>query len=520
MKFRWNYKESTDLPIFEQIIENRQIDDTFLYSDFDDIPPYLLLKDIEKAVLRILEALTKNQKIMIYGHDDVDGVSATYILFDFLEKIGFQNHFYYIPNRLLENHGFPVSLMQKLLHGNYDLLITVDGGISEFSNVENLKELGIDVIITDHHLVPDKTPAAFAIVNPKQPDCQYPDKMLAGVTVSYFLVKAIAAKLDFEIDKNYLFWVAVGTIADKVPMLGVNRLIVKEVLDRWFLFDDPALMALKPYIVANPGYEQRIGSLKYITRLLSNGRQPFGEHQALNFLLAPKSEKEIILKNLVREQRNYDARINVVSEFLEEEIKVGNDNCIVYFDKNDRIEVNLMGFAASQLSNKYKIPTVILKKREDIISGEARATKGFCLIKAFGHCKTELIQFGGHSRAAGFTARPEKIDEFIKLFTAYCNKNKETIKFYQKLSIDAVFSIDQIDMFYEYLQTDYHLLQPFGQGNRNPTFLLKNYCPERDWHKFKLKDTKNKLEINKTYDILFKFKSMNFYLVDYKEAEN
>jgi len=519
MKFRWNYNETEDLPIFEQIIENRQIDDTFLFSDFNDIPSYSLLKDIEKATTRILDALTKNQKIMIYGHDDVDGVSATYILFDFLGKIGFQNHFYYIPNRLLENHGFSVSLMQKLLQDNYDLLVTVDGGISEFSNIENLNELGIDVIITDHHLVPDITPDAFAIVNPKQPDCKFPDKMLAGVTVSYFLVKAIAAKLDFEIDENYLFWVAVGTIADKVPMLGVNRLIVKEVIDRWFLFDDPALLALKPYIVTNPGYEQRIGSLKYIARLLSNGRQPFGEHQALNFLLAPKSEKEIIIKNLVREQRDYDARINQVSELLED-VEIDNGNCIVYFDENDRIEVNLMGFAASQLSSKYKIPSVILKKRDGVISGEARATKGFCLIKAFGYCKEVLIQFGGHSRAAGFTTKQENLNVFIALFNAYCDKKKDTIKFYQKLSIDAVFSIDQIDMFYDYLQTEYHLLQPFGQGNRNPTFLLKNYCPEKDWHKFKLKDSKNKLEFNKTYDILFKFKSMNFYLVDYKEVEN
>ncbi len=519
MKFRWSYNEIDDSSIFEQIVKNRKIDESFIYADFDDMPSYHQMKDMEKAADRIIEAVTKNQKIMIYGHDDVDGVTATYILFDFLEKVGFQNHFYYIPNRLLENHGIPLSLVQRLIQDEFDLLVTVDGGISEFTKVEDLKELGIDVVITDHHIVPDELPNAHAVVNPKQADCKFPDEMLAGVAVSYFLVKTIADKLNFEVDENYLFWVAVGMVADKVPMLGVNRLILKEVLDKWFLYNDPALLALKPYLISNPSYDRRISSLKFIARLLSNGRQPFGEHLSLYFLLAPDAEKEIILKKLVQEQRRYEARINLVSDFLEDEIEMADNNCIVYFDEYDKIDVNLLGFAASQLSSRYKIPVVMLKKREGIISGEARATKGFCLITAFEECKETLIQFGGHSRAAGFTSKSENIEKFKQLFEEYCAKKREEIEFFQKLTIDAVFTIEEMDMFYTYLQTDYHLLQPFGQGNRNPTFLLKNFCPEKDWQKIKLKESKNKLDFNKTYDILFKFRGTNFHLVDFREIK-
>lgn len=520
MKFRWSYNDTESSSILEQIIANRQIAEDFIFAEFNDLPDYKLMKDLLKAADRIIEAVRTNQKIMIYGHDDVDGITATYILFDFLGKTGFQNHFYYIPNRLLENHGIPLSLVQRLIQDEFDLLITVDGGISEFSKVDDLNELGIDVIITDHHIVQDKIPNAYAVVNPKQLDCHYPDDMIPGVTVSYFLVKAMADKLDIEIDKNYLFWVALGSIADKVPVVGVNRLILKEVLDKWFLYDDPALIAMRPYMVSAPNYDKRMGTLKFIARLLSNGRQPFGEHLSLYYLLAPVSEKEIIIQKLVQQQRQYEQRVNNLVDILDKKITFEHENCIVFFDEADEINTNLMGFAASQLSSRYKVPVVMLKKRTCIISGEARATKGFCLISAFNFCRDHLIQFGGHSRAAGFTAKPENIEKFKSCFYDYVNQQEAEIKSFQKLAIDAVFSIDELEKFYTYLQTDYHVLQPFGQGNRNPTFLLKNYCPERDWKKIKLKESIKVLELNKTYDILFKFKGANFRLIDYREVIN
>ncbi len=519
MKFKWSYNELGDRSIYEQIRENRKISDSFIYSQFEDLPPITLLKDIQKAADRIIEAVRNHQKIMIYGHDDVDGVTATYILFDFLEKIGSQNHFYYIPNRLLENHGIPLSLVQRLIQDDFELLITVDGGISEFSKVENLKDLGIDVIITDHHIVQDEIPDALAVVNPKQKDCEYPDKMPAGVAISYFLTRMIAEKLSVQTDENYLFWVAVGTIADRVPLVGVNRILVKEVMDKWFLYNDSSLETLRPYFVVASSYDKRMAILKFIGRLLSNGRQAFGEHLSLYFLLAPLSEKEQILKKLVQEQRRYENKVNLVCDFLDENIKIENENSIIFFDQDDKIDVNLLGFAASKLSSRYKIPTVMLKKRNKVITGEARATKGFCLISAFEYCRNLLIQFGGHSRAAGFTAKPQNIEEFKFRFQEYANNHEEEIRSFKKLSVDAVFSVDELDKFYTYLQTDHHLLQPFGQGNRNPTFMVKNYCPERDWPKIKLKDTVNVLDLNKTYDVLFKFKGSSFRMVDFRELE-
>ncbi|HPR17480.1 MAG TPA: DHH family phosphoesterase [Candidatus Cloacimonadota bacterium] len=520
MKFKWSYNEINDRSVFDQIKRNRHISDTFLNSGFEDIPSPSCMKDMDKAADRIIAAVRQNQKIMIYGHDDVDGITATYILFDFLEKLGFQNHFYYIPNRLLENHGIPLSLVQRLIQDEFNLLVTVDGGISEFSIVDDLSLLGIEVIITDHHIVQNTIPDAYAVVDPKQEDCLYPDDMIAGVTISYFLVQAIAQKLHFEPDNNYLFWVGVGTVADKVPLLGVNRLILKEVLANWFDFDDISLIAMQPYLVAAPNLDKRIGIIKYITRLLSNGRQPFGEHLALNYLLASQEEKAIILQNLVQEQREYDTQLNLTSEYLKETIQLQNENFLIFYDDDNKIDIRFMGVAASQISSKYKIPVVILKKRDDIVTGEARTTKGFCLIKAFHHCRNALIQYGGHSRAAGFTAREEAMEDFRTLFADYVKQNREVIENNKELLIDAVFTIDGIDEFFSYIQSEYQEMQPFGQGNKNPKFLLKNYNPARDWKKLKLKDEVDRLDADKTYEIVFKFKGSFFRLIDYREVAN
>jgi len=519
MKFRWNYKEKGDLSILDQIKENRKIADSFIHHTYKDLPPIDLMKDLAKAADRVIEAVRNNEKIMIYGHDDVDGITSTYILFDFLEQIGFQNHVYYIPNRLLETHGIPPKLVTQLIDEKFDLLITVDGGISEFENVKLLSEHDIDTIITDHHLIQKKIPQAYAIVNPKQKDCGFPEEMLAGVGVTYFLVLQIAELLSYPVDENYLFWVAVGTVSDKVPLVGVNRILLKEVLDKWFRFDCEAFQTMKPYMVPALNYSKRISIIKFIGRLLSNGREAGGENLALYYLIAPLEEKEIILQQLVQRQRANEEKLNMMCDYLKASVPAANKNCIIFLDKNDDIESNMLGFSASQISNKYLIPVIFLKFKNGVLIGEGRCTEGFNLMEAFTYCRKSLIQFGGHVKAAGFTAKKEQISLFADLFEEYVDKKDDQIENHKRIDIDAVFSSEEFEKFNSYLQSDYHLLQPFGQGNRNPQFLLKNFKPSRDYSKIRLKDTRRSLDPNESYDIIFKLKGTNYKLVDHRKTD-
>jgi single-stranded-DNA-specific exonuclease len=477
------------------------------------------MKDLHKAAERIIEAVRRNEKIMIYGHDDADGITSVYILFDFLEQIGFQNHKYYIPNRLLQTHGIPKKLAEKLVKERYDLLITVDGGISEFERVKYLAAHGIDTIITDHHLVQDKIPIAHAVVNPKQKDCEFPGEMLAGVGVTYFLILKIADLLSYPIDENYLFWVAVGTIADKVPLTGVNRILLKEVLNNWLVFDSDAFQTMKPYLVQALDFSKRVSILRFIGRLLSNGREADGENLALYYLIAPIEEKKIILQRLVQMQRENEVKLNLLVEYLKNSVSEESKNCIIFIDENDEIESNLLGFAASQLAGKYLIPVVFLKYKNDIITGEARCTDGFNLMEAFYFCKDSFIQYGGHKKAAGFTAQKDQLTTFAELFQEYVDLHKEQIDHNKKIDIDAVFSSDEIDEFDNYLQSDYYLLQPFGQGNRNPQFLMKNFKPVRDKDKIHLKSEDEKLDPEGEYDVIFKLKGNSFKMIDHRLAE-
>jgi len=188
-------------------------------------------------------------------------------------------------------------------------------------------------------------------------------------------------------------------------------------------------------------------------------------------------------------------------------------------DKNDEIESNLLGFSASQLATHYLIPVIFLKYKNGVIIGEGRCTDGFNLMEAFTYCKKNLIQFGGHAKAAGFTARKEKISQFAELFEEFVNHKNEQIEKHKKIDIDAVFSIDEFDEFDNYLQSDYQLLQPFGQGNRNPHFLLKNFNPARDCSKIKLKSQEDSLDPEEIYDVIFKLKGSGYKLIDHRLAE-
>jgi single-stranded-DNA-specific exonuclease len=519
MKFKWNYHESRNLSIFEQILKNRKISESFLYSSLKDLPDMSLMKDLDKAAERIISAVHRKEKIIIYGHDDMDGITSTYLIFDFLEKIGSQNHYYYIPNRQLDCHGIQKKLIEKIEQEKIELLITVDGGISEFDAVHEIQANGTDVVITDHHLILDnKIPDAFAVINPKQGDCNYPFKMLAGVGVIYFLIRKLAEKLQTEFDKNYLFWVAVGSFADKVPLVGVNRTFMKEVLDNWHSFDDLTLEKLKPFLRPALSYHNRIFIINRIIKILSSGRMKGGQNLTMNLFLASAEEKEIIVRKLIERQQMQEEALKKSRKYLQQ-IAPGNAaRYFIHFDKNGEIPVELLGYCTSQISKTYKIPVVFLCHKNGKIVGEGRCTEGFNLVDAFAYCQEHLIQFGGHTQAAGFTMQEKNIEQFQKKFNEYVKLKEFDIEENKRINIDAVFTSNNFNKFDEYIQMDYQLLQPFGKGNPNPHFLMKNYLPRRDYQKVKIKGSNNNLLPDECYNVVFKFKGSSFSLIDHRKA--
>jgi single-stranded-DNA-specific exonuclease len=476
------------------------------------------MKDIDLASDRIVKAVKNNEKIMIFGHDDLDGITSTYILFDFLSKIGSQNHYFYIPNRNTDNHGMQDGFIRLISEEKIDLLITVDGGISDFHAVERINETGCNVIITDHHQVQSELPDALAIMNPRQQDCNYPYDMLAGVGVVYMLILNLGRKLNFDIDKNYLFWVSVGSIADKVPMTGVNRILVKKVLDEWSSFNDSTLRMILNNDQYPVNHTARMGIIRYIIKLLSNGRKPRGENLIMDLLLRPIGEKEKILQKLLSDFEIFESRISKLRFHLNTLTGTINEDYYIYFDDSGLIPDDLLGFSAAFLASSLKIPVIMLSQKGDIVSCEARCTDGFNLIDAFKFCSESLIQYGGHIKAAGFTIEPEKVPLFKKKFIEYVEGQSTTINENKKITVDAVFKNNDLDSFKDFLQTDFHFLQPYGENNPSPYYLLRNFSKQFHWQNLKI-DNSSQLSSEGMFHLILKFNGFSLQIVDYEQIQ-
>ena len=512
MKFGLDIQD-TEGSIFQQILQNRHYDKDYFNSGIPDLPDMYLMKDLEKAADRIISAIRNKEKIIIFGHDDLDGITSTYILFDFLEKAGSQAHYYYIPNRLIENHGLQQNFIRKVKDNNFDLVITVDGGISSWQAVDEINSFGTDVIITDHHLIPQKLPNALATVNAKQTDCNFPYTMLAGVGVSWYLCKMMADKLSLQLKPEYLFWTAVGTIADKAPLDGANRLIVKEILANWDIYQNNITQALSEHLWSGSNYSSRIAVIRFLIKLFANGRDVDGEHKALRFMLNPLREKNKLLKELLEEMHEWESKLKSTRKFLEQQEPAPDEFGFLYFDKDNKIDLECLGLAASFMTREYKIPCLFLKTKADGITCEARCTNGFNLMEMFNSLSDELIQYGGHVKAAGFTIDPANLNDFTEHFYKYCRERSSDISNGRSYKVDAIFAAEDMPKFEAFLDQDYHKLLPFGQGNSEPIYLMKNFNPQRDSKKFKHKEMIFTHDCE--YDVVFELKGSGIKVLDF-----
>ncbi len=471
-----SYPEFLQHLLFHRGLRSEEAAEEFLFPHYENgtHDPYLM-KDMEKAVKRIMKAIDNDEKTIIFSDFDADGIPGAVVLHDFFKKIGYNNFENYIPDRHNEGYGLNVDAITKFKELGATLLITIDCGISNFKEVEKANEFGIDVIITDHHLPHKKLPAAYAIINSKQEDCDYPFKMLCGAGVVFKLVQAILKKKRFSIkegmEKWYLDMVGFATLSDMVPLHGENR-----------IFAHYGLMVLRK--------SPRLGLLELLRRADINPRNL--SEDDISFSLTPKinaasrmgsphsafelfkTNDQVRAKELSEDLfKLNDERKGVVAAMLKEMRKVIEKREIgeVIVLGNPKWRPGVLGLAANNLADEYQKP-VFLWGREGsgLLKGSGRSNGLIDLSVLLKEVNPEIISdYGGHAFAGGFTVVIDK----VHLLEEELNRAYEKTKMVTVLSenfVDKKLSMNEVNWeLYKLIAK----LAPYGEGNPKPMFLFE-----------------------------------------------
>lgn len=453
-----------------QLLLNRGIADVaaarhFLAGTLDELHDPFLLKGMAAAVERTVAAVTTQEKIVIYGDYDVDGVTATALLYNSLHELGAAAD-YYIPERQSEGYGLHAEALAKIAAAGATLVITVDCGISAWQEVQAVPEL--DIIITDHHQPPERLPAAAAVINPKQPGCPYPEKELAGVGVAFKFCQALADRLERRLDcRRYLDIVAIGTVADMVPLTGENRLLVKYGIDRLRRTDNPGLQAL---LAACELQRTALDAAKIgfviAPRLNAAGRL---SHAAagVELLTSPDAGRvrELALElNLTNNERQeVERQILEKAEKMLQATEWGSTKALVV--AGEGWHPGVIGIVASRLVERYYRPTILISIQDGIGKGSCRSIPGFDMYAALVRCSEFLLQFGGHRQAAGLSINAADIPLFSRKFNDIVGQELTDADFLPVLNIDAIVSLSELNAS---LIEQMACLEPFGIGNPSP----------------------------------------------------
>ena len=442
----------------------------YLNGTLDDLLDPYGLKDMDKFVDRVDEAIKKNEKICIYGDYDVDGITSITIMYQFLTKLGAQV-MYYLPDRLIEGYGLNNNALDEIKNKGAKLVITVDCGITAVEETKHANEIGLDMCITDHHECSDILPDAIAIVNPKRHDSTYKFRVLAGVGVAFKCITALTMKYNLEKEEylKFLDIVAIGTISDIVPLVGENRIISRYGLQMMKSTQNIGLKALLK-LVSPKEIDSMMVSFSMAPRINACGRM--GNASAAVKLLLEKDEKmaEKIaqeLDELNTERKNVETVIFDAAIKQIEDNEIDKKSSIVLYDESWHNGV--IGIVASRLVNLYYKPVILLTKEHGIVRGSGRCPQGFSLYDALTECKDKVTQFGGHELAAGLSLTEDMIPEFIDAFENASLKRKDGIS-EQIIEVDA--QIERKDLNAQIIK-DIRRIKPYGQSNPLPLFLYK-----------------------------------------------
>ncbi len=462
-------------PLIVQLLYNRSLTEpsqleAFIAADKRLSGNPFLLPDMHRAVARIYQALLSGENIAIYGDFDADGITATALLVQGLSILGCKAT-PYIPHRLTEGYGLKTAALENLYQQGISLVITVDCGITALSQVRKAKRMGLDIIITDHHTPLAEIPPAIAIVNPKLSSSNYPFSELAGVGVALKLLQALFQSIGKEKQLDELIdLVALGTVADVMPLLGENRYLVKEGLK---LINAAPRLGIRE-MIAQTGLN--IGSVDtesiswvIAPRLNAAGRLA---HALTSYkLLMTDSPQEAHRLTTWLEGKNAERQrltTRVLAKAREQVLAQGISLLLVACDKD--YPVGIAGLAASRLSEEFYRPAIVIKTGEQVSSGSCRSIPEFNIISALNQCSRLLAYFGGHSRAAGFTLPTKNLPRLQQELLQLATTQLAGVDLRPCLDIDAeVTLLDLTGDTFRAIQQ----LAPFGQGNPVPTFLSR-----------------------------------------------
>lgn len=445
-----------------------------------------LLKDMDLALSRIMRAIETEEKILIYGDYDVDGTTAVALLYQFIRnELGYKLLSYYIPDRYNEGYGVSKQGVKYAIESGYTLIITLDCGISDFNSIAIAKANRIDVIVADHHMPSTETPAALAIINPKQKDCSYPYKELSGCGLAFKIIQGLAQR--YELPKEsylqYLQLVAISNACDIVEIKGENRTLASYGLRQLNESPNKGLRALIELFNVNNSplsFEDvafqigprinaagRIAHAKLAVELLLSETATKG-HEIANQLNDLNSERKTLDKSHTQE---------AITELSSAEGSPAlNQHSVVVY--NSSWHKGVIGIVASRLVEKYHRPTIVLTQSNGLLTGSARSVKGINIHQAISECQHLLKAYGGHQSAAGLSMFEDNLNHFQKHFDQTINQQTGGSPIIPELEIDAEVELSDISPKFIRILKQF---EPFGPGNMQPVFITKNITEYAAW---------------------------------------
>ncbi|MHC4109958.1 MAG: single-stranded-DNA-specific exonuclease RecJ [Planctomycetota bacterium] len=473
-------------PLLAQVLINRGIIDThaagvFLRPKLTELIEPEQMPGIDTAVGRLKQAIKNKEKISVYGDYDVDGITGVAILWQILILLGAQAD-YYIPHRIDEGYGLNKEAVQQLAKDGSKVLITVDCGVTDFDSAKLAEKLGIELIITDHHQPDTELPKAVAVVHPALEDA-YSNQDSSGAMVAFKLAWAIANEFNVgtkleprlrEFMLNATSLVAMGTVADVVPLRGENRVLTSYGLKALSQCKLPGIQALiETAGLTGQGLDSFDIGFRLAPMLNAAGRMGHAR-LAVELLTSDSEIRSMKIAEYLKEQnkQRQQCERKIFKQACEMITRLGlnhpDQKSIVLANKD--WHGGVLGIVASRMVDKFYKPTIMLCVEEAAAQGSGRSIPGFCLLSAIRECSRHLTKYGGHKMAAGVTMEPAKVEKFAAEFEAYARKNLDEDNFVSKLHIDAVtplgeFRKDTVD--------ELQLLAPFGQGNPQPVFATR-----------------------------------------------
>ena len=521
----------------------------YFRPELKDLNDPWLMKDMDKAVERIIRAVNNNEKILVFGDYDVDGTTSVACMYCFLKKIHSDLDFY-IPHRYREGYGISKAGIDFADENGFTLIISLDCGIKSIELIKYAKDLGIDFIVCDHHLPDEELPNAVAILNPKQKDCNYPFKELCGCGVGFKLISALAPQFDLsdeDVNEN-LDLVATAIAADIVPMIGENRILAYYGLKKANENPNSGIKALG--FLSGLKTELHINNLVFIIapRVNAAGRMD-DARKAVQMFIAESYDEALQYAEMLHSDNTdrKEADLNITSEalFLITENQDWQDRkSTVVFQSH--WHKGVVGIVASRLIEHYYRPTIVLTQSGEYVAGSARSVPGFNLYEAVHACREHLIGYGGHFAAAGLTLELEKVDAFRNKFEEIVSATIHPELLIPEIIIDAEINFRDIQWpFYNILQQ----MEPFGPDNLRPVFVAKKVwntgyskIVKEEHIKFSLKqnnvtlngigfkmsDKFHLLQMNKPIDVVFKIdenewngnKTLQLRVIDFRLSEN